>query len=698
MFQRFGSALLPRLRFFYFLEATLISLFFIQAIRFLVGETYARVGSASLYSSLNLNLVDPTLPGLVTPSTVSSEITILMLLFAAPLLTLLVGRFRVFIIVAVIVTAIGRYLLVAETDISRLAASGIAVGGGLSYVAMIIRHRARTLPYMFIFALALDQLFRADGDTLDPSWSMAYEGTQLILSVGVVILSVGVFINYERTARARSDTGGVSADRGLMPVWSGVSLGALLFLQLSLLALPNAIAGRADADYTALTPAVMAATLTPIIPWVRGQARSFISLFDSSVRGWVWMLLLALVIVVGTRFTGPVAGAALVLAQFLASMMWFWLTRPQAQRDRNFTGLWIVFGMVVFGLLSVFDIFTYEYAFVRDFAPELDFLNDIIPPLLRGFRGLGLAVILLSVVLMITPMIQTRRRIAWAGGDWTYSALTLLVVLGMSAYAEFLARPPVILGVNEPETIRVGTYNIHAGYNEFFHNDLEAIASTIETSGANVLLLQEVEAGRMSSFGVDQTLWLARRLKMDRRFFPTNEGLQGLAVLSNIEIVFDDGNLIDSVGTQTGLQRVQVRPDAGVITVFNTWLDPLLDTGGSTLEELEESQRNQLFEIERLIVAQHQDASGQLQLGRAVIGGTFNTVPDSPLVQRMIDQGFVDQFAGRPLETSATFWRTGQRARLDYLWTTRNLQVVRAGVIDTNPSDHRLAVIAVRLR
>ena len=38
---------------------------------------------------------------------------------------------------------------------------------------------------------------------------------------------------------------------------------------------------------------------------------------------------------------------------------------------------------------------------------------------------------------------------------------------------------------------------------------------------------------------------------MDRRFYPTNEGLQGLAVLSNVQIVYDDGTLLTSTGNQS---------------------------------------------------------------------------------------------------------------------------------------------------
>ena len=99
----------------------------------------------------------------------------------------------------------------------------------------------------------------------------------------------------------------------------------------------------------------------------------------------------------------------------------------------------------------------------------------------------------------------------------------------------------------------------------------------------------------MTSFGVDQALWLARRLGMDRRFFPTNEGLEGLAVLSNVEIVSDDGYLLPSTGEQTGLQRVQIRPDAGVLNIYNTWLGLLLDMPGErAISDQEQDQERQL--------------------------------------------------------------------------------------------------------
>ena len=345
---------------------------------------------------------------------------------------------------------------------------------------------------------------------------------------------------------------------------------------------------------------------------------------------------------------------------------------------------------------------------MRDFAEEFDFLNPIIPPLLRGFRGMGLAVLLLAAFLAVMPMVQMRQRIAWTregmGRLWV-SLGAVVVVLGFSGIASYLAQPPVIQGVSNPQDIRVGTYNIHAGFNEFYDYDLEDIALTIQYSGANIVLIQEIESGRMTSFGVDQPLWLARRLGMDVRFYSTNEGLQGLAVLSNIQIVYDDGILLDSIGLQTGLQRVQIWPD---ITVYNTWLDPLLHTGtGVDLATQEEDQQNQLSQIFG-ILASHYPFDGLLQHTRTIVGGTFNNIPTSDLIRRMSTGGlFVDAFSDEPLEVAATFRRTNAMSRLDYLWMTPegNFRVLAASVIDpvtdghinAHPSDHRMAVIRVEL-
>lgn len=692
--------LLGTLNHLFIVEAALIGIFFVQALRFLIGSLYARTASASLFPALDPNLVDSSLPGLVEPATVSGEISFLVYMLALPLLTVLIGRINWLLFIAAIITAVGRYLMFGEIQgFNPTIGAALTVGGGLMYIAMLVRHRARALPYMFVFALAIDQIFRAVGNTFDPSWSDDYATTQLVLSLITIVLSLFTLVRQQRGGA--HDDNNVISNRGLLTFWGGFGLGGLLFLELSLLTLPNAIIGRAGystyAPYPILVPFLIVVTLLPLIPWIRAQAATFIGIFDNNVRGWVWMLIIALLVVIGVRLGGVISLVALVTAQFLVSLVWWWLARPQAEKERNFSGLWVILAALIFGLLTVFDIFTYEYAFVRDFAPELNFLNPIIPPLLRGFRGLGIAVILIAVVIAVLPMIQSRRRIPWMGGSLTRSALALVIVIIAALVSAFAARPPQIRGVNNPEEIRIGTYNIHAGFSEFYDYDLEGIAEAILRSGADVLLVQEIETGRMTSFGVDQVLWLARRVGMDARFYAANEGLQGLAVLSRAEIVFDDGEPLQSVGTQTGLQRVQIRPDANVITIYNTWLGVLLETDGErTILEQETDQQAQLNEIFAIISAQN--PGDQLGRSRTVIGGTFNNVPDSDLIARLRNSGFVDPFAGLSPQLSNTYWRTGQRARLDYLWLTPALSAFGAQTIDSTASDHRLAVVGIELR
>jgi endonuclease/exonuclease/phosphatase family metal-dependent hydrolase len=679
-----------RLQHLIVIEAALVGLFFVSATRFLIGTAYSRFGSASIVLSLDPAIIPAGAPGVVDSATLSSEISFLVYMIALPLLTLLLGRFRLLSVVAALLIAVGRALMLTNSVITPLASAAMVFGGGLIYLAMIVRYRAQIIPYLFILGLAVDQLFRIVGNTVDPSWSPNYLNVQLILSVVLVVISIITAVG-ERRGKRIGETA-ITPDYGLMPFWGGIGLGALLFLEISLLGVPNAIAGRSSSDYTNFAPLVMLATVLPLIPAVRSQAASFLSLFDKSVRGWAWTLVMGLLIVFGTRFQGILAGAALVIAQFLASMIWWWLVRPRAEKERQFTGLWLVVAVVIFLVLAAADNFTYEYAYVQNMPPDLAFLDKIIPPFLRGFRGMGLGVLLLAVFLAALPMIQTQRRIPWTGGTRWQSFLGLVAAVGLSVAAAVAVRPPVIAGVRNPETLRIATYNIHGGFNEFYSFDLEAMARAIQRSGANVVLLQQVETGRMTSFSADEPLWLARRLGMDTRFFPTNEGLEGLAVLSNVEIVYDDGVLLTSAGNQTGLQRVQIRPDNGVITLYNTQLEFLLQTGdGRTIDEQEQEQQRQLNEIFTVLASHYPDGNP----GRMLMGGTFNNIPDSVLGDQMRAAGFVDPFAGQANEISATLWRTGYpHVRLDYLWVwRRSLIPIGANTIDSSASDHRLAVI-----
>lgn len=686
-----------RLQHLYLLEAALVGMLFIGAARFLIASLYSRAGSASIVLSLDPALIPASIPGIVDAETVTNEFSFVIYMLAIPLLTIILGRLSWFSLVGVLLVAVGRVLMLASTVVTPVTAAALVFGGGLLYIAMIVRHRAQILPYMFVFGIAADQILRAVGNTLDPTLSTAYLDTQITVSAVLVIIALITLV--VQTRQKATEQSAVNPDRGLIPLWGGVGLGALLFLELSLLSLPNAVAGRASVDYTSFAPFITLATLLPIIPWVRNQATYFVGLFDRNARGWLWMLLMALLIVFGTRFQGILAGASLVIAQFTVSMLWWWLVRPRAEKERQFTAIWLLVSVIIFVLLTAADNFTYEYGYVQNLTGDLAFLNPYIPPFLRAFRGFGLGVLLLAVFFAALPVIQTQRRIPWTTGTSWQSILGIAAVALASIGVAVAVRPPQInlllsTEQNPVNSIRIGTYNIHAGFNEFYHFDMEAIARTIQQSGADVVLLQQVEVGRMTSYGVDQALWLARRLGMDVRFFPTNEGLQGLAVLSRVLIIESDGTQLTSSGSQTGLQRVRIQPDEGVINIYNTRLEYLLDVGdGRTVEQQEQDQQRQINEIFAILANQYPDGN----LGRLLIGGTFNNIPDSPLADQMRAAGFVDPFAGTglPSELSATLWRTGvPRVQLDYLWLwRRSLVPIGANTVNSQASDHRMVVI-----
>lgn len=696
------------------LEAGLAGILFISGLRFLIGALYSRTASAALVAALPADTIPNRISSAVDPSVVSSEISLLGIVVALPLLSILVGRVRYLFVLAALAISIGRiFMVLPDAPLSSLVSAQLTVAGGIFYLALLIRNRATLFPGFFVLGLAGDQLTRAIGDTLDITWSANQFALIAGLTGVLVVLSlVNLLTGRVRNSDPESD---LDTNRGIITIWGGIGLGALLYLQLVLLATPNAIAGRTQSDYTLLVPATMVATLLPLLPWVRRQARQLIAPFDSGTRGWVWLLGIALLMVVGTRIAQlpipglgllPVGAIALTVAQIGVSLLWWWIVRPQAPRERHLTGLWLSLGILVFALFVGADLFTYEYAFVRPLAPPFDNLNAVVVPLLRGFRGLGLGVLLFATLLAVLPVIQSPRRLPWRGSTPAANLAAFLIVVVMGVSSAWAARPPVVEALINPSEIRVGTYNIHGGYSEFYDFDMSSIAATISRSGADVILLQEVEKGRLTSFGVDQALWLARQLRMDTRFFATNEGLQGLAVLSRMPIVFDDGVLLPSIDQQTGLQRIQVQDQPNTaITLYNTSLGLLLQ--GEDIEDQESNQQAQIRAIVNTLV-QHiqEDYSGQL--GRVIIGGTFHNVPDSPALQlweSLTQIGnqplFVDPFAGANLELSATIRRTSlDLARWDYLWlSTQGLRSTGTGVIaESDASDHRLAFVGVQIR
>ncbi|MFN8565886.1 MAG: hypothetical protein U0703_30570, partial [Anaerolineae bacterium] len=179
--------MLKRLHFLTFLEAGITGLFFIQAVRFLVGMLYSRIAGASAVSALQAAQIPITGPA-IDPALVTTEAIFLLYMIALPLITLILGRFRLLIVLAAAGVAVGRLLMMPFGILTPTGAAALALGAGLAYIAMIARHRAQMLPYMFVLGFGADQLFRAVGNTRDLSIQPGFRDIQIGLAVAAILI------------------------------------------------------------------------------------------------------------------------------------------------------------------------------------------------------------------------------------------------------------------------------------------------------------------------------------------------------------------------------------------------------------------------------------------------------------------------------------------------------------------------------
>lgn len=518
-------------------------------------------------------------------------------------------------------------------------------------------------------ALCLDQLLRALGHTYDlsfqPGWlplPLGWSGLLLIAALWegatsrvamrqAQVPEPGARWEAASGSEARHASGLEGEPReashaSRTPIrpasgWlAGLALGGWLFVQTSLLSVPNAAAGWSGGHYAALTPGLLIATCLPL-GWAAGQDPSRIE----RISRWCARYLPA-GLLFGYLASGPWAAAALLLTQAAAMLTLVGLVGAFQQAKAK----WLAVGGLWMLLANYLNAFTFTYPYT-------------LPPM----RGLGWAVYLLaaapitmccltSAAVPAEPAVQARPKTpAWA-------AAGIAVLL-----AAWSARP---IGADSlPEgNLTLASYNIHYGYDSRWQFTLEEQAKTLESQGVEVVALQEVDAGRMTSYMVDDARYLARRLRMNAAYLPTVEHLTGIALLYRGEIGVVREQLLTSLQEQTGIVGVEL---PGSLTAFGVWLG---------LEQ--------------------EDTLTQIQEALAFIGpaspaafaGDFNALDDSAVAEAVRNAGFVDPFALLGLLPAPTDPAEHPTDRIDYVWL-RGLTPVRAWVADSLASDHRMVVV-----
>jgi endonuclease/exonuclease/phosphatase family metal-dependent hydrolase len=617
------------------IEASLTLLCLLQAGRAVLGGLHAFLGRA-----LQTGQVDPAM--------VNGHLLLIVAMAAAWFAPRPRATLPTTLGLSAIAVAVVRVVMTVEEPLVRhYAALGVLAAGSI-YLTSLVRANYRTMLSAWVVALTLDQLLRVAGNTYDPTLRQMWLVPQIFLSGLIVLVS--------RVTRAQ--TGREPYLPGNVNLWGGLGLGGLLALEVGVLGLPNVIARWTGAPYEGLVPWLLLATALPLSAGVRHVAAQALGMFEERARGWIWLLLLELLLVIGNRLGGLGAAGALIVGQFLVVMALWWVpVRPDPSEVEQ-VGPMLSVGLGAFvGLLYVYGL-TFEYA-----------------DTLMVMRGQALTVLLVASALAGGPMLLWREEDPWlapsaAPGGLAWGFIVVVVVAGLilGEQGNGMSSSPAT------DRLRVASYNINGGYGPDWRYNLEWVAETIQVSEPDIVILQEVDAGRPASYGVDQALWLARRLGFGQVFQPTIEHVAGIAILSRWPIVDSDGVLLASQGEQMAVAHAEVMvTDGRAVHVYGTRL-------GRTEEERDRQWGGVVgFVAER---------------SPALIGIDLGTTPEDEVYQQVTAAGFTDPHAELGIVEANSFPSQLPVRRVDYV-LVRNLKPLALQMVDSTASDHRLVVVEV---
>ncbi len=245
----------------------------------------------------------------------------------------------------------------------------------------------------------------------------------------------------------------------------------------------------------------------------------------------------------------------------------------------------------------------------------------------------------------------------------------------------------------ETHELTVVTFNIHGGRGDA-GPDLPRIASEIAATGAEVVLLQEVDRFRTRTGDVDQPAALAGLLGMEQVYRgnsvlagpspgdPDQE--RGNAILTSLPVEGWRHLLLPNLPRreQRGLLQVRLRVADQTISVYNTHLD-------HTTPTLRQAQ----MRLARDVVA--------TDPAPVLFGGDFNATPDSPALRLALDPEHADLHDPWPLVGDGeglTVPPNLPRRRIDYVLASSDWRPVAARTWRSAVSDHRGLAVDLELQ
>jgi endonuclease/exonuclease/phosphatase family metal-dependent hydrolase len=235
-------------------------------------------------------------------------------------------------------------------------------------------------------------------------------------------------------------------------------------------------------------------------------------------------------------------------------------------------------------------------------------------------------------------------------------------------------------------------FNIHAGKDAGGVHNLERVAGVVRETGADIVLVQEVDRLTTRSGGEDQIARLAELTGMHGAFGKTLDyqgGQYGIALLSRRPIARDTlfHLAIDPPQPRAGgsyeprgAQYAAIPLDGDTLHVFNTHLD---------------ASRDDAY--------RRQEARGLLALAgplldrgaRVMIGGDLNSLPESGVLGMLTAGTLEDSWPSCASDAGYTYPDSLPIRRIDYLLLGPGLSCAGAEVLGRGPSDHRGVVFRI---
>jgi len=537
-------------------------------------------------------------------------------------------------------TALARVALSVNDPLVRYWGALIVIAAGGSYLALWLSRKRPQIWRPILLGLILEMILRIVGDTFDISLQNASLIPVAFWSALTIGISLWLIKNQQDPELPL---------RGLSWV-GGLGLGAFFFLETSLLSLPNGIARWSNTPYAWIAVLLLAITYLPLLPHIGDRIKVRLAKPGGRIS---IVVLLAGGLLLGYFMSGVGAAVALLLAQ-AASVFAIVLLLGDSSLPVRSPGWPLALGGLLLLLLDFLNAFAFTF-----------------PYTLPQMKGMGWAVYL-AACLVIAGEVLRKRQDVEAQKDlkhvssWLWVSFTLAIfIVGISVWPQ--AKKPL------PENrLRLATYNIHYGYDDDWHTTLEDIARTIEREGVDVIALQEVDTGRMTSYCADNAYFLARRLAMNIVYLPTVEHLTGIALLYKGQEVPQASTLVDSLQEPTGVVHAVLTWNGKDLHAYGIWL------GLSDEDTMRQIEQALAFIGER---------------SPASFGGDFNARSDEPEIAFIKDAGFVDPFTTLGIDPAPfTSPAIDPESRIDYVWV-RGLVPVDAWVSDSLASDHRLVVV-----